>query len=80
MDRDRQCVWQKLTIDFFTVLLWSRQSPVDVTGPRAILTILFRVRETSMTAFYGLLFPSSFAMRLLGGSVTAYGDELGRVW
>jgi hypothetical protein len=25
-----------------------------------------------MKAFYGLLFPSSFAMRSLGGSATAY--------
>jgi hypothetical protein len=28
-----------------------------------------------MTAFNGLLFPSSFDMRSLGGSATAYGDD-----
>jgi hypothetical protein len=30
-----------------------------------------------MKAFYGLLFPSSFAMRSLGGSATAYGETMG---
>ena len=33
--------------------------------------------QTSMTAFFGLLFLSSFAMRLLDGSAKAYGDEIG---
>lgn len=33
--------------------------------------------QTSMTAFFGLLFLSSFAMRLLDGSAEAYGDGIG---
>lgn len=55
-------------------LLWSKAEVLCGCGPEQVE---YTVQARSMMVFFGLLFPSSFAMRSLGGSAKAYGDGIG---